>query len=77
MKAKNPNKKHNDAFSALLSLIADPVLLSIRQVHCSRKSSYRKIYRYKSDNFVGKNLFKQQVFDKKLTAIIRKNLKRG
>ena len=76
MKAKNLNKKH-DFLPTLLGFIADPaaVLNSAGTIVAANKAT-EKYTGIKIKDLIGKNLLKQQIFDKEITEITKTNLKK-
>ncbi len=76
MKERNPGRKLDDAFTALLSFIADPVIvLDDAGSVLATNQVVENTIGIKTADIIGKDFFEQNVFDEKQTLFIRENMR--
>ena len=77
MTERDLTKKTDDAFSAIIGFIADPVVVmdSSGRIVASNPI-VEQIIDVKAEDFINKNFFEQKIFDEKQTLLIKENLKK-
>ena len=77
MTERNLTKKADDAFSAIIGFIADPVVVmdSSGRIIASNPI-VEKIIDVKMEDFINKNFFELKIFNEKQTILIKENLKK-
>ena len=77
MMERDLTKKTDDAFSAIIGFIADPVVVmdSSGRIVASNPI-VEQIMDVKAEDFIDKNFFEQKIFDEKQTLLFKENLKK-
>lgn len=77
MTERDLTKKPDDAFSAIIGFIADPVVVMDSSGRIiALNPLVEQIIDAKTEDFINKNFFEQKIFDEKQTLIIKENLKK-